>query len=674
MKINESDLSTSFKPKSDRMIFNHVLNQKIFLNKKSPIRNINLKKYPVLNMKYQNKNNFPKLSANYSSSTINPKLKIKYPKIKSAQIIGNKNISFQDEISPLHKKELSIGIFQNNDVDLVRNLNPDSNNDLINNLLFKENLKNKLESKFNFSNYLNQNKKVNEISTEKVSKNENDEEENQLIEKKFSKLKRNNIVEKELNKKLKEIKEDYILKKQDKIKINNKFKQMLKEIDNISYDIEYLEYNSNLNMKRNSKQTNISPNLKSNNTKKSASFSLKNQSENKLEQNKDENTKKRMSVFQNFYKNQKKKDYEKQIKQKRIRELKKELKELKIPLNLINNEIIELRNIEKSTKEKLMKHYLELLYNGKEIRGEGLIWIIKGIWKIGENVPMSFMPTFLDFDAIKYLFNMAKISIELESTKKYIIDTKLKIREKLISNEMPILKLTKESNRENINSGSINTIKNSANNDKDNNNNDINIKDIDNDNRKNNDKGNNLINKINNNNTNTNSTKSEKNPFLYKVNNIFKKKLLNSSSSPNFMNDILKLNKRINLSMSEEEKNEEFKGSVFELSKIFDKKEKNNNLNVTNMPEVREINNLRKKIILLNNKMEEMKKNEIQRIFKEFTHNDYERTYHAPINVVLGALIGEHNRNIQVNNYNIFRKGHLEEINKFRFYDYGKRK
>ena len=673
MKINASDLSTSFKPKSDRMIFNHVLNQKIFGNKKYNIHNINLKKYPVLNLKYQNKNNFPKLSANYSSSSsINSKLKIKYPKIKSVQIIGNKNISFQDEISPLHKKELSIGIFQNNDVDLVRNLNPDSNNDLFINLLFKENLKNKLESKFNFSNYLNQNKKVNEESTEKVSKNENYEEENQLIEKKFSKLKRNNIVEKELNRKLKEIKEDYIVKKQDKIKINNKFKQMLKEIDNISYDIEYLEYNSNLNMKRNSKQTNISPNLKSNNTKQSASFNLKNQSENKLAQNKDENTKKRMSVFQNFYKNQKKKDYEKQIKQKRIRELKKELKELKIPLNLINNEIIELRNIEKSTKEKLMKHYLELLYNGKEIRGEGLIWIIKGIWKIGENVPMSFMPTFLDFDAIKYLFNMAKISIELESTKKYIIDTKLKIREKLISNEMPILKLTKESNRENINSGSINTIKNSANNDKDNNNNDINIKDIDNDNRKNNDKGNNLINKINN--TNTNSTKSEKNPFLYKVNNIFKKKLLNSSSSPNFMNDILKLNKRINLSMSEEEKNKEFKGSVFELSKIFDKKEKNDNLNVTNMPEVREINNLRKKIILLNNKMEEMKKNEIQRIFKEFTHNDYERTYHAPIDVVLGALIGEHNRNIQVNNYNIFRKGHLEEINKFRFYDYGKRK
>ncbi len=110
-----------------------------------------------------------------------------------------------------------------------------------------------------------------------------------------------------------------------------------------------------------------------------------------------------------------------------------------MPLNSINQKIIEIKDIEKSTKEKLMKHYLELLYDGKEVRGEGLIWIIKGIWKIGENVPMSFMPTFLDFDAIKYLFKMAKISIELESTKKYIMDIKLNLKQKV--NNMPILSL-----------------------------------------------------------------------------------------------------------------------------------------------------------------------------------------------------------------------------------------
>ena len=73
-----------------------------------------------------------------------------------------------------------------------------------------------------------------------------------------------------------------------------------------------------------------------------------------------------------------------------------------------------------------MRHYQELLYNGKEIRNEGLIWIIKAIWKLGENVPMSFMPTFLDLNAIKYLFNMARMSVELESKKKYIIELKKK--------------------------------------------------------------------------------------------------------------------------------------------------------------------------------------------------------------------------------------------------------
>ena len=51
-----------------------------------------------------------------------------------------------------------------------------------------------------------------------------------------------------------------------------------------------------------------------------------------------------------------------------------------------------------------MKHYEEMLYIGKEVRSEGLIWIIKAMWKLGQNVPMSFMPTFLDFKSIEYLF------------------------------------------------------------------------------------------------------------------------------------------------------------------------------------------------------------------------------------------------------------------------------
>ena len=50
-----------------------------------------------------------------------------------------------------------------------------------------------------------------------------------------------------------------------------------------------------------------------------------------------------------------------------------------------------------------MTHYETLLYKGDEVRNEGLVWIIKAIWNLGENVPMSFIPPFLDFQSIEFL-------------------------------------------------------------------------------------------------------------------------------------------------------------------------------------------------------------------------------------------------------------------------------
>lgn len=650
--INENNLSNPFQPKSDRMVLSNRINRRLNRNNKLPSRLLSLKKNSFLNLKLQNQNkiNFPKLSGIYPSSS-NNNLKLNYPKIKSAQIIDKKNLSFGKEIPYNHIKDLSSNIFQSNDIDLVRNLDPDSNKDLINNLLFKGNLKNKLESRINFSNY---NKKEhvekNEESTEKVEKNEEDGDLNKVLENKFLKIKQNNLYEKELNKKLKELKENYIFLKQDKIKINNKFKKMLKEIDNIGYDIHLLEKEFTV---RSPKLLDTS--IRANDKSQSFHISSKNKMENKLTL-KDENLKKRMSVFQNYFNLQKKRGNEKNKKVKRILELKRDLNELKMPLNSINQKIIEIRDIEKSTKEKLMKHYLELLYDGKEVRGEGLIWIIKGIWKIGENVPMSFMPTFLDFDAIKYLFKMAKISIELESTKKYIMDIKLNLKEKV--NNMPInqLLLANEKNIED----------NSGKNDNDNGNykeNEINNLNI------------NFMKKLDNinNSSEIKHSKNRKSSLLYKKNYIFKKKLMNSASTPNLTKEIMNFNNYRNFNMSEDEKNKEIKSTVLSLSKIFEKKEKNH-FDIENMKEVKEINKLKKKIMLLNNQIEELKNNEVQRIFHEYVYNDYERVYHAPIEVVLGALIGEHSKDIQLNNYSVFRKGYLDEIRNIRFYEYGKRK
>ena len=631
--INESNKSNLSKPNTDRTCFKLIKIKKLNENCKSILRKINLKKDIKFNIKSHNINRvkFPKIVSLYSSNS-NIKLKPIISKIKSDFLSDTNNSSIKSPMNKYNKKDLSIDIFKNNDIDLVQNLNPDSTRDLVSKLLLKKKLKNKLESQVNLFNYF---KKNNYDDDDDDDENLKDEEEYKVLEKRLLKISQSNLIEKELNYRLQDIKKKFNIKKKNKHEINNKFTDMLKEIDNIEYDIQLLDYKSKENSLRNSQL--IYPNSNDNNInkKQNMSFSFKNAKSPKIEHMR------RVSKLQDYLLSQKKTDNEKKEKQNKILEIQKELKDLKKPLTLLNNEINELKTNEKNTKVELLKHYLELLYVGKEVRNEGLIWIIKSIWKLGENVPISFMPKFLDFDAIQFLFNYAKISTELEYIKKLIRELKHKLKEKV--------------NNTQISNGSI--IKEELT------------------------SRNNMFNIINSNfkdKTNVMKKFSEsnriiiprKNSVIFNRNNIFRKKLLFSSSSPDLMKNIFN---NSNFNMEEQnEKKFEMKSTMSQISKILDKKK--DELYFDKMPEINEINNFQKKIISLNKQLEEMKKKEIQRIFKEYTDNEYEKVYHAPIEIVLGALIGEHARNIQMNNYNIYKKGYLDELNTIRFFEYGKRK
>ena len=631
--INEGNKSNLSKPNTDRTCFKLIKIKKLNENCKSILRKINLKKDIKFNIKSHNINRvkFPKIVSLYSSNS-NIKLKPIISKIKSDFLSDINNSSIKSPMNKYNKKDLSIDIFKNNDIDLVQNLNPDSTRDLVSKLLLKKKLKNKLESQVNLFNYF---KKNNYDDDDDDDENLKDEEEYKVLEKRLLKISQSNLIEKELNYRLQDIKKKFNIKKKNKHEINNKFTDKLKEIDNIEYDIQLLDYKSKENSLRNSQL--IYPNSNDNNInkKQNMSFSFKNAKSPKIEHMR------RVSKLQDYLLSQKKTDNEKKEKQNKILEIQKELKDLKKPLTLLNNEINELKTNEKNTKVELLKHYLELLYVGKEVRNEGLIWIIKSIWKLGENVPISFMPKFLDFDAIQFLFNYAKISTELEYIKKLIRELKHKLKEKV--------------NNTQISNGSI--IKEELT------------------------SRNNMFNIINSNfkdKTNFMKKFSEsnriilprKNSVLFNRNNIFRKKLLYSSSSPDLMKNIFN---NSNFNMEEQnEKKFEVKSTMSQISKILDKKK--DELYFDKMPEINEINNFQKKIISLNKQLEEMKKKEIQRIFKEYTDNEYEKVYHAPIEIVLGALIGEHARNIQMNNYNIYKKGYLDELNTIRFFEYGKRK
>ena len=631
--INEGNKSNLSKPNTDRTCFKLIKIKKLNENCKSILRKINLKKDIKFNIKSHNINRvkFPKIVSLYSSNS-NIKLKPIISKIKSDFLSDINNSSIKSPMNKYNKKDLSIDIFKNNDIDLVQNLNPDSTRDLVSKLLLKKKLKNKLESQVNLFNYF---KKNNYDDDDDDDENLKDEQEYKVLEKRLLKISQSNLIEKELNYRLQDIKKKFNIKKKNKHEINNKFTDKLKEIDNIEYDIQLLDYKSKENSLRNSQLIYPYSNDNNINKKQNMSFSFKNAKSPKIEHMR------RVSKLQDYLLSQKKTDNEKKEKQNKILEIQKELKDLKKPLTLLNNEINELKTNEKNTKVELLKHYLELLYVGKEVRNEGLIWIIKSIWKLGENVPISFMPKFLDFDAIQFLFNYAKISTELEYIKKLIRELKHKLKEKVnntqISNGSIIKEeLTSRNNMFNI----INS----------------NFKDKTNFMKKFSESNRIII--------------PRKNSVIFNRNNIFRKKLLYSSSSPDLMKNIFN-NSNINME-EQNEKKFEIKSTMSQISKILDKKK--DELYFDKMPEINEINNFQKKIISLNKQLEEMKKKEIQRIFKEYTDNEYEKVYHAPIEIVLGALIGEHARNIQMNNYNIYKKGYLDELNTIRFFEYGKRK
>ena len=80
-------------------------------------------------------------------------------------------------------------------------------------------------------------------------------------------------------------------------------------------------------------------------------------------------------------------------------ELKIDIKDKEQSLNLLFHE-------EKQLKNNLLTHYHKLLYEGKDTRRDGLSWIIKAIWNLECEVILSYLPSFLDEESIKFLFEV----------------------------------------------------------------------------------------------------------------------------------------------------------------------------------------------------------------------------------------------------------------------------
>ena len=323
----------------------------------------------------------------------------------------------------LTKDDLSVILLQRNDVNLVRNLDIYQNSNIWENIISKTKLKNgiirdrnfesrnkPLESEINLS-------KAKSITIQGILESEHRLNQNKKEAQKniaYSQL------ELELCSELKKLREDYLIKKEEQDNIYTNYKKMLDEIEKIKIELQVMnskEFNDKL-IEKNKKEI---ENNNEENTKE----------KNEFNNNDDTTSGKRLTKLQNLFKIQKEQEYLKQLKYDKLKTLKMKILNINIPLKKLNQEIFEIKNQERIVVNKLMTHYETLLFRGEEVRNEGLIWIIKAIWSLGKNVPMTFIPPFLDFKSIEFLFQYAHKSIELENSKKILNDLKNNIQVKM---------------------------------------------------------------------------------------------------------------------------------------------------------------------------------------------------------------------------------------------------
>ena len=586
-------------------------------------------------------------------------------KNKSRNIINNNITSLQNEtdiskirLRPIkihHKKKLFINrsqtdlmnnltknipvsLFHDNEVNIVRNLNLYDDNNFCEQIYFKKNLERNM---INDEELLNgSNNKISKVNLPKIKNITMDSilesEKRMNLNKKISmRNMANNQLEKELYENLKDIKKRINDLKNRKFELYKNFQLRTKQIRDINFEMETLGFGKSETFLNNIFDlSDKSPSR--NNSKKSISKSLGGTPLRLGKKSRFLSPERKKSKYQKqliktlwgkndyddkiqgikmLYIAKKMNDEKKAENEKNLKQYKEDIEQINKELKKIREELSNLKEKENTSAQKLMRHYESLLYQGRDTRNDGLIWIIKSMWKLGKNVPMQYIPKFLDFHAIEFLFKLANKSIELENSKNLLNKNKKDLT-------LKIHKLYFINNEHNTDSNNF-TKKHFG-------------------------------------------GKSKRTSLLFKTNLIKKNSILKRSVS---QTNIIKT--YIHSSVDDEQRDQE-KNTFKEILKFYEKR--NNNYEIEKMEGMGRIEDLQNKIKIIENEIVELKNKEIMRIFKQFVENDYQHRYHVTIDVVLAALLGEHMKNIEVNKFAKFKKEYLENLKNIRFYEYRKNK
>ena len=581
-------------------------------------------------MKHKSRNINNNSAPSIQISNSNKKILLKPIRIFNKRALLNKfpNI-FEKKII---KKGLSTSLFNDNDVNLVRNLNLDDEKNLCGRMLYKGTIERNI---YNEGELLSadHNKGFNLPKIKTITMTNILESEKRMNENRKLSLRNiaNNQLEKELYGNLKNIRKKLNELKNKKLELYKDFEAKNQQIKDINFEIAALQGNGETFLSQLFELKSPSPKRKEsgkgiNIIMKDTPNRLRNDSEKKIPGTMIANSptkviknlwgkskyEDKIKKIKMLYLNKKENDEKKMEKYRKVKQLKEDIKQIDTNIIDLNKEIADVKSQENECIEKLMRHYEGLLYKGIDTRNDGLIWIIKAMWKLGKNVPMQFIPNFLDFDAIEFLFKLANKSIELENIKQLLNDDKKKL----------ILQIHK-------------------------------------------------LYFFNHNDTDTDNFtkqlfrgKNKRSSLIFKTNLIKKNSILKRSVS---QTNIVKT--YIHSSVDDEQREQE-KNTFKEISKIVENREV---MEIEKMPGMDDIEELQKKIKSIENEIVELKNKEVFRIFKEFIENDYQNKYHVSIDVVLAALLGEHMKNIEVNKFSKFKKEYFENLKNIRFFEYRKK-
>ena len=555
------------------------------------------------------------------------KLRLRPLKIKSKNKLFIN--SSQSNIRHAFSKKIPVSFFQDNEVNIVRNLNIENETDFFANLFPKGNIEINMMNEEELLTG-SENNKTNKVNLPKIKNITIDtilESEKRLnLNKKISmRNMANNHLEKEMHDNLKEIKTKINDLQNRKIELYKNFDLKTKQIKDIHFNLDVLKIgksettlNNILDLNINALSTN-----KKEDSKNMTNSSLGTNPERKEIKNQKQLLKPlfgknkyedKIQGLKMLYLAKKENEEKKAENERKLIKLKEENEKISKEVKEIRNELIELKIKENDYEQKLMSHYEGLLYQGRDTRNDGLIWIIKSMWKLGKNVPMQYIPSFLDFRAIEFLFKLANKSIELENNKNLLNKTKKDLTYKIHK-----LYFFNNDNKTDIKNFSPK-----------------------------------LFEGIN-----------KKTSLLFKTNLIKKNSILKRSvSQTNIVKSYIH-------STVDDEQREQEKNNFKEISKFYENK--NNNVEIEKMDGMENIEILQTKIKNIENEIIELKNNEVIRIFKEFVENDYQHRYHVTIDVVLAALLGEHMKNIEVNKFAKFKKEYLDNLKNIRFFEYRKK-